>query len=197
MNAQGLVHRTQMSKCIVDDATEILQQGEKVWCKAIKLTDDGKLSLSMKVVNQGTGADLDPNGVQIHQDEQRRMSRPPPGGRKKIELGAVLNINCSKCGTRGHLGKDCFQDPSGKTYDLIPDEDEPPEQSLPTKLLEEVKKKSKKSKEKKEKTEKKKKKKKKRKRSTSTSSNSSTSSEDTRKRKKAKKSRKRSPSQRK
>lgn len=29
------------------------------------MQDDGKISLSMKLVDQGSGRDLDPNGVQL------------------------------------------------------------------------------------------------------------------------------------
>jgi predicted RNA-binding protein with RPS1 domain len=35
---QGLVHRTQVSKVAVDDVSEVLQRGEKVWCKVISIT---------------------------------------------------------------------------------------------------------------------------------------------------------------
>lgn len=33
--------------------------------KIIIFQDDGKISLSMKLVDQGSGRDLDPNGVQM------------------------------------------------------------------------------------------------------------------------------------
>lgn len=35
---QGLVHRTQVSKVPVDDVTEVLQKGERVWCKIVNVT---------------------------------------------------------------------------------------------------------------------------------------------------------------
>ncbi|XP_014293089.1 zinc finger CCHC domain-containing protein 17 [Halyomorpha halys] len=137
---QGLVHRTQISNSNVDDAADVLQKGDRVWCKVIKLTDDGKISLSMKVVDQGGGKDLDPNGVQIHQDEQKRRERPNSSGRKKIELEAVFNTTCSKCGVRGHIAKDCFKDPTGKTYELLPDEDVPDRSQEPETLNRDIKK---------------------------------------------------------
>uniref|UniRef100_A0A1B6MHV7 S1 motif domain-containing protein n=1 Tax=Graphocephala atropunctata TaxID=36148 RepID=A0A1B6MHV7_9HEMI len=120
---QGLVHRSQISSSNVDDATEVLQRGERVWCKVISISEDGKIGLSMKVVNQGNGRDLDPNGVQIHQDEQKRKTMPLGGGRKKITLEAVLKTTCSRCGITGHLTKDCFQGASGKIYELIPEDE--------------------------------------------------------------------------
>ncbi|XP_033611334.1 nucleolar protein of 40 kDa isoform X2 [Cryptotermes secundus] len=95
--------------------------------------DDNKIALSMKVVNQGNGKDLDPNGVQIHQDEQRRKIHIPGSGKKTIQLEAVFNTTCSKCGTRGHLARDCFKSPDGKTYELIPEE-EPDIQNQSTKV---------------------------------------------------------------
>ncbi|MGH0137056.1 UNVERIFIED_CONTAM: hypothetical protein FKN15_028226, partial [Acipenser sinensis] len=62
----GLVHRTHMSSCRVENPAEIVDVGEKVWVKVIgkEMQDEKvKLSLSMKAVNQGTGKDLDPNNV--------------------------------------------------------------------------------------------------------------------------------------
>uniref|UniRef100_A0A1B6DCT3 CCHC-type domain-containing protein n=2 Tax=Clastoptera arizonana TaxID=38151 RepID=A0A1B6DCT3_9HEMI len=120
---QGLVHRSQVSKVAVDDVTEVLQRGERVWCKVIKITDDNKIALSMKVVDQGNGQDLDPNGVLIHQEELKRKSNSGQSGRKVIELEAVLNTTCTKCGTKGHLSKDCFQSRDGKKYELITEEE--------------------------------------------------------------------------
>ncbi|XP_011342638.1 nucleolar protein of 40 kDa isoform X2 [Ooceraea biroi] len=104
--------------------TEILQKGERVWCKVISVAEDGKIGLSMKHVDQGNGTDLDPNGVELQRDIQRRKN-PGVTQRKAIQLEAVLNTTCIKCGTKGHLSKDCFMSPDGKTYDLIPEIEEP------------------------------------------------------------------------
>ncbi|KAF4532421.1 hypothetical protein B566_EDAN003874 [Ephemera danica] len=93
---QGLIHKSQISNAPVDDANDVLQRGESVWCKA-----DGKIGLSMKVVNQGSGQDLDPNGVQIQQDEKKRQAYNPRQGNRKIQLEAV----CEVCGRQvGALG---------------------------------------------------------------------------------------------
>ena len=65
---QGLVHRTHMSSCRVDKSSEIVDVGDKVWVKLIgreMKNDRIKVSISMKVINQGTGKDLDPNNVII------------------------------------------------------------------------------------------------------------------------------------
>lgn len=85
--------------------------------------EDGKVGLSMKHVNQGNGTDLDPNGVELQRDLQRRKT-PGTTQRKAIQLEAVLNTTCTKCGTRGHLSKDCFMSPDGKKYELIPEVEE-------------------------------------------------------------------------
>ncbi|CAG2059962.1 unnamed protein product, partial [Timema podura] len=186
---QGLVHRTQVSSVSVSDVSEVLQPGERVWCKVINITgctdlklvyctqgDDNKLALSMKVVDQGNGMDLDPNGVQIEQDERRRKAHPSGTGRRIIELGAVLNTTCSKCGVHGHLANECFRSPDGKTYSLVEEEKD----DMPTLVSEppqEVKHKKKMKKHHKKKDVKKKdkhsKKKKRRHSSSSCSSNSS------------------------
>lgn len=114
----------QVSTAHVDNVADILQKGERVWCKVISVAEDGKVGLSMKHVNQGNGTDLDPNGVELQRDIQRRKN-PGVTQRKVIQLEAVLNATCAKCGTKGHLSKDCFMSPDGKRYDLIPEIEEP------------------------------------------------------------------------
>uniref|UniRef100_G3U7H9 Zinc finger CCHC domain-containing protein 17 n=1 Tax=Loxodonta africana TaxID=9785 RepID=G3U7H9_LOXAF len=127
----GLVHRTHMSSCRVDKPSEIVDVGDKVWVKLIgreMKNDRMKVSLSMKVVNQGTGKDLDPNNVIIEQEERRRRSFQDYTG-QKITLEAVLNTTCKKCGCKGHFAKDCFMQPGGTKYSLIPDEEEEKEEA--------------------------------------------------------------------
>ncbi|XP_046517607.1 zinc finger CCHC domain-containing protein 17 isoform X3 [Equus quagga] len=128
---QGLVHRTHMSSCRVDKPSEIVDVGDKVWVKLIgreMKNDRIKVSLSMKVVNQGTGKDLDPNNVIIEQEERRRRSFQDYTG-QKITLEAVLNTTCKKCGCKGHFAKDCFMQPGGTKYSLIPDKEEAEEEA--------------------------------------------------------------------
>ncbi|XP_024059240.1 nucleolar protein of 40 kDa [Terrapene carolina triunguis] len=123
---QGLVHRTHMSACRVDKPSEMVDVGDKVWVKLIgrEMKDDKlKLSLSMKVVNQGTGKDLDPNNVALDQDERKKRSFRDYTS-QKITLEAVLNTVCKKCGCKGHFAKECFMQPGGTKYSLIPEEEE-------------------------------------------------------------------------
>ncbi|XP_053942342.1 zinc finger CCHC domain-containing protein 17 isoform X1 [Cuculus canorus] len=123
---QGLVHRTHMSSCRVDKPSEIVDVGDKVWVKLIgkEMKDDKlKLSLSMKVVNQGTGKDLDPNNVSLDQDERKKRTFRDYTS-QKITLEAVLNTVCKKCGCKGHFAKECFVQPGGTKYSLIPEEEE-------------------------------------------------------------------------
>ncbi|XP_045332408.1 nucleolar protein of 40 kDa isoform X2 [Leopardus geoffroyi] len=120
-----------MSSCRVDKPSEIVDVGDKVWVKLIgreMKNDRIKVSLSMKVVNQGTGKDLDPNNVIIEQEERRRRSFQDYTG-QKITLEAVLNTTCKKCGCKGHFAKDCFMQPGGTKYSLIPDEEEEKEEA--------------------------------------------------------------------
>ncbi|XP_054658299.1 zinc finger CCHC domain-containing protein 17 isoform X4 [Grus americana] len=126
LGQQGLVHRTHMSSCRVDKPSEIVDVGDKVWVKLIgkEMKDDKlKLSLSMKVVNQGTGKDLDPNNVSLDQDERKKRTFRDFTS-QKITLEAVLNTVCKKCGCKGHFAKECFVQPGGTKYSLIPEEEE-------------------------------------------------------------------------
>uniref|UniRef100_UPI00398E7560 zinc finger CCHC domain-containing protein 17 isoform X1 n=1 Tax=Pristiophorus japonicus TaxID=55135 RepID=UPI00398E7560 len=125
---QGLVHKSHMSASRVDNPAEIVDVGEKVWVKVIgKEMKDGKvkLSLSMKAVNQGSGTDLDPNNVALDQDERRKRKFRDFTG-QKITLEAVLNTVCKKCGCKGHFAKDCFMQPGGVKYSLVPDDEVEP-----------------------------------------------------------------------
>ncbi|XP_078073491.1 zinc finger CCHC domain-containing protein 17 isoform X2 [Mustelus asterias] len=125
---QGLVHKSHMSASRVDNPSEIVDVGEKVWVKIIgKEIKDGKvkISLSMKAVNQGSGQDLDPNNVALDQDERRKRKFKDFTG-QKIKLEAVLNTVCKKCGCTGHFAKDCFMQPGGVKYSLVPDDEVEP-----------------------------------------------------------------------
>uniref|UniRef100_F7F6G2 Zinc finger CCHC domain-containing protein 17 n=1 Tax=Monodelphis domestica TaxID=13616 RepID=F7F6G2_MONDO len=121
---QGLVHRPHMSSCQVDKPSEIVDAGDKVWVKLIgREMNKGKLSLSMNVVNQGTRKVLDPNNIVTDQEERRKRTFKDYTG-QKITLEAVLNTTCKKYGCRGHFAKDCFMQPGGTKYSLIPEEEE-------------------------------------------------------------------------
>lgn len=123
---QGLVHRTHMSSAHVERPSEVVDVGEKVWVKVIgREIKDGKekISLSMKVVHQGTGKDLDSNNVALEQDERKRREFRDYS-KQKITLEAVLNTVCKKCSCKGHFAKDCFMQPGGTKYTLVPEDDE-------------------------------------------------------------------------
>ncbi|NXI75241.1 NO40 protein, partial [Rhipidura dahli] len=128
---QGLVHRSHLSSCRVDRPAEVLDVGDKVWVKLIgkEVKDDKlKLSLSMKVVHQGSGKDLDPNNVCLDQDERKKRTFRDYTS-QKITLEAVLNTVCKKCGCKGHFAKECFMQPGGTKYSLIPEEEEEEEEA--------------------------------------------------------------------
>ncbi|KAJ8378451.1 hypothetical protein AAFF_G00242660 [Aldrovandia affinis] len=171
---QGLVHKSEMSSCRVENPSEIVEVGEKVWVKVIgrEIQDDKvKLSFSMKTVNQGTGKDLDPNNVNLEQDERRRRQFRDHSSRR-ITLEAVLNTTCKKCGCKGHFAKDCFSQP-GLQYSLVPDEEEEAaKEEVPNLTVQQPQKR------KKEKKSKKKRKKKEKKQSSSDSDSDSSDSDD-------------------
>ncbi|XP_072276875.1 zinc finger CCHC domain-containing protein 17 isoform X3 [Pyxicephalus adspersus] len=157
-----------MSSAHVDRPSEVVDVGEKVWVKVIgNEVKDGKqkISLSMKVVHQGTGKDIDPNNVVLEQDERKRREFRDYS-KQKITLEAVLNTVCNKCGCKGHFAKDCFLQPGGTKYALVPEEDEEDQTN------------SEKTAKKKKKHEKKRKKRSREKEDSSDSESSSTSSSD-------------------
>ena len=54
----GLVHISELVNRRVNEVTDIVSEGEEVWVKCIGVDDRGKVKLSMKVVDQETGAEI-------------------------------------------------------------------------------------------------------------------------------------------
>lgn len=55
----GLVHISQLADKRVEKTTDVIAEGDKVWVKLIGIDDRGKFKLSMKVVDQETGKDIE------------------------------------------------------------------------------------------------------------------------------------------
>jgi polyribonucleotide nucleotidyltransferase len=58
----GLVHVSQISQERVAKVSDVLKEGDKVKVKLMGFDDRGKTRLSMKVVDQTTGEDLEAKG---------------------------------------------------------------------------------------------------------------------------------------
>ncbi len=54
----GLVHISQLAPQRVNQTTDIVKEGDKVWVKLLGFDDRGKVRLSMKVVDQETGKEI-------------------------------------------------------------------------------------------------------------------------------------------
>jgi Zinc knuckle len=59
-----------------------------------------------------TGQDLDPTNEEAGEEASRRKGASG-GLQAPLELGAVFNTQCSKCGAKGHMSVDCFSRVSG------------------------------------------------------------------------------------
>jgi polyribonucleotide nucleotidyltransferase len=55
----GLVHISQLAKARVNKTTDVVKEGDRVKVKVLGYDDRGKVKLSMRVVDQQTGADLE------------------------------------------------------------------------------------------------------------------------------------------
>jgi len=55
----GLVHISQLAANRVQKTTDVVKEGDKVKVKLLGFDDRGKVRLSMKVVDQATGEDLE------------------------------------------------------------------------------------------------------------------------------------------
>ncbi|KAJ4456808.1 putative nucleolar protein of 40 kDa [Paratrimastix pyriformis] len=98
----GLVHISQMAKYKVASAADAAEVGDRVWVKVIGLQDD-RISLSMRVVDQTTGQDLDPENVDV-----AKRSRGGADEEEAKPEDAIINHTCRKCGTVGHFEWNCF-----------------------------------------------------------------------------------------
>ncbi len=76
-NTEGLVHISEIITERVNLVTDYLQDGQEVWVKCIGIDDRGKVRLSMRVVDQETGADIEDSVPKRPQREDR--PRPPRG----------------------------------------------------------------------------------------------------------------------
>jgi polyribonucleotide nucleotidyltransferase len=69
----GLVHISELAPQRVKQVGDVVQVGQSVKVKVIGMDDRGKVKLSMKVVDQATGADISDQVAQ--QDAERRAER--------------------------------------------------------------------------------------------------------------------------
>ena len=77
----GLVHVSQISRERVANPADVLSEGQEVRVKLMGFDDRGKTKLSMKVVDQETGADLSDQFDPAERDEGgARRERPGGGG---------------------------------------------------------------------------------------------------------------------
>jgi polyribonucleotide nucleotidyltransferase len=70
----GLVHISQLSKGRVAKTTDVVKEGDKVKVKLMGFDDRGKVRLSMRVVDQQTGEDLEAKEKGERDGEQRAVA---------------------------------------------------------------------------------------------------------------------------
>eukprot|EP00612_Vaucheria_litorea_P001315 CAMPEP_0171457020 /NCGR_PEP_ID=MMETSP0945-20130129/3268_1 /TAXON_ID=109269 /ORGANISM="Vaucheria litorea, Strain CCMP2940" /LENGTH=218 /DNA_ID=CAMNT_0011982549 /DNA_START=816 /DNA_END=1472 /DNA_ORIENTATION=- len=110
----------------VEKVDDIVAVDDSIYVKVYEIIKgetfgETKMRLSMKAVDQNTGEDLEKSSEVI--DELRGYDRAEAKGKKTIELDAVFNTVCSKCGAKGHMSVDCFSE-AGQKYDLLTEEAE-------------------------------------------------------------------------
>lgn len=111
----GLLHISCISATRIEKVEDVLSQGENIWVKVCNVKEEeGKYSVDMRYVSQKDGKDLDPNNI--------NGPVPQGGGKdsnfKPIELGAIHNTVCTKCGSHGHLARECWAG-TGAKYELV------------------------------------------------------------------------------
>lgn len=76
-NRDGLVHISQLSNKRVENTTDVVKEGQKVWVKLLGSDNRGKVKLSMKVVDQGTGVEIISNEFSSDDDETDMPRKQP------------------------------------------------------------------------------------------------------------------------
>ncbi|XP_052572031.1 zinc finger CCHC domain-containing protein 17 isoform X3 [Peromyscus californicus insignis] len=104
---QGLVHRTHMSSCRVDKPSEIVDVGDKVWVKLIGREARREAEALLP-------------GLHWAEDHPRGC---PEHHLQEVWLQSLCFFST------GHFAKDCFMQPGGTKYSLIPEEEEEKEEA--------------------------------------------------------------------
>lgn len=127
--SNGLVHLSQIAKHRVEQASDVLELNQAVWVKVLKVQrEEGqpnrvKISLSIKYVDQASGEDRDPEGIEAEAEERKRRPRgEAPEAPSLSASDAALKTTCPKCGGRGHLASECFNT-KGQRYDMLKEEE--------------------------------------------------------------------------
>ena len=122
---QGLVHISQVSNMRVEaeDLPHILEVGEDVYVKVISVdAETGKVGLSMKLVSQSDGRDLDPSHAEAQSEGERGGGRGG-GGRgggleaRREQAAASASMAVPEYGGRPKIG-------GGPEYEMLPEEAE-------------------------------------------------------------------------
>jgi len=66
----GLVHISQLASSRVNKTTDVVKEGDKVKVKLMGFDDRGKVRLSMKVVDQQTGEDIEAKAKSEKSEQQ-------------------------------------------------------------------------------------------------------------------------------
>jgi len=129
VDRDGLLHISKISKQPIEKVEDVLSRGATVWVKICHINDDGKFSLDMRHVSQTDGTDNDPNNIASSAEDSKRKGSNLPV--QKIQLEAVYNTTCTRCGGIGHLNYECYSR-GGDKYTLIP---EPLEPTVPSGMV--------------------------------------------------------------
>ena len=84
----GLVHISQLAANRVQKTTDVVKEGDKVKVKLLGFDERGKVRLSMKVVDQATGEDLEAKQKAERAQRGGRRANNPPGQTGRNDQGA-------------------------------------------------------------------------------------------------------------
>ena len=117
----GLVHVSQLCAYRVEDPNDVVDVGQKVYVKVVEHRENDKISLSMKVVDQATGEDLDP----ANRDYQAR-GEGGGGRRGNAPIRAGDEVDPVEAMRKGTADPRNQRFASGGDYELVEDEPAPP-----------------------------------------------------------------------
>ena len=99
----GLVHISQLAPRRVNKVTDVVKEGDKVKVKLLGFDERGKVRLSMKVVDQETGEDLEAKqkaGGRSRRPAARRNNRPAANTNERAAFGPPFSFRRAALSTR-------------------------------------------------------------------------------------------------
>lgn len=129
---EGLIHISALDWNLVKDPRDVLSVGDKVRAKIVGITNDGRISLSLKALTDDPWNDIEKRFAIDSEIERTISSITPYGALVKIEDGIQGLLHVSEFESEEHMRQSIQE---GKTYRLKITTIEPKERKVSLQLI--------------------------------------------------------------